>query len=1269
MWCGDELGRPCRACTTMLPQAAAFCFHCGASTETDGRPAQRGLPEVVMRRGGPLPTARTAPDHANPSEADVDTTGASTTSATQPVPAPDAGDGLTQYIPPELLRKLQRARGRGNMQGERRVVTMLFCDVTGSTAAAEGMDPEDWAEIMNGAFEHLIRPVYDHEGMLARLMGDAILAFFGAPFAHEDDPERAVRAGLAILEGIAPYRAEVEARWGIGFDVRVGIHTGLVVVGEVGSDLRLEYTAMGDAVNLAARMESSASPGTVQISDATHRLVGHMFDVVERGDLTLKGKSEPVRAWCVVGEKEAASRHEGGLDTALVGREEVLGDLREAVRGVLDGRGGVLSVLGAPGLGKSRLLSETRVWASGREVPPQWHEGRCQSFRSDRPLWPFAEIVRSGLGLPRTAGDDEVLSTLVGAMEARPGLDGPRILPALGTLLGVSVNAIGEAVAALGVQHDSSGASVQLEVAEADVAQQQRALELLLLDAAAEAPLVLVLEDVQWIDAASETLVDRLMQATGTAALLLVLAHRPVREGGGWRLLETARRDLPHLLADVSLSPLSDDQIERLVVETVPDVVWSPELMGRLRRRAEGNPFFVEEMLRTLIDAGHLAKDDDGDWVLSEARSGDLQIPDSLTGVITSRLDQLSEAGRLVAQTASVLGREFEVPALERLVDDGAELREGLAELQRRGLIREVARRPIHRFRFSNAMTPEVAHASMLRRDRRLLHGIHADALLAGEAPTAEVASHLEAAERWAEALPLLVAAAGRAHAEGIPMVAHDLAVRASEALERTGDADSQLRYDVALLRGRSELGRYDFERACAAFDEAIEIARDIGNGTMLLEALSQRLWSTLFGHGAAASDPFLQEVEHLADELGDVEGQEALWRARGFRHAGEGRPLKAGDALGMAAKLADQRQEPLIALEHAMTHGHMLALGGWPELAAPIVDDVERRLEAHPNRMRRCEHLCTGRAYRNFARCELATTVAECLEAAEIAREDGAGISWTLAEMHVTRISKLLGDYEVALEHAELARRASLQTGRLGHTSNALAHMVGVRTIIDPHSVSKEEGHPLLELGQEMISVDRGITAWTPVELAFLALRRGEDELAATWFEEGLTRKTIAKGLVEPMVRAGRAILAMLAGDLEGAGEELELACAGAEERSLNMYTPALELVAAHLAHERLEPAVALTHAQRAVELARRHGMRPALWQGLAAVGYLQRAASRHDEARTAFAEARVVLDELADQFEQPETRAAFRKTTDTAMLAGIGRVENAALLRHLPI
>jgi class 3 adenylate cyclase len=260
---------------------------------------------------------------------------------------------LQQYVPKELLGKLEAARANRSMAGERRVVTVLFCDVKGSTSIAEMLDPEEWAAIMNGAFKYLIEPVYRYEGTLARLMGDAILAFFGAPITHEDDPQRAVLAGLGIIEGMKEYREQIKRLHGFDLNVRVGINTGLVVVGEVGSDLRVEYTAMGDAVNLASRMEQTAEPDTVRISGNTYKPVANLFHFKPLGEIEVRGKSEPVAAYEVLGIREGAVPVRGieGLSSPLVGRERELAALRSALEDVGAGLGRVVAVVGEAGLG------------------------------------------------------------------------------------------------------------------------------------------------------------------------------------------------------------------------------------------------------------------------------------------------------------------------------------------------------------------------------------------------------------------------------------------------------------------------------------------------------------------------------------------------------------------------------------------------------------------------------------------------------------------------------------------------------------------------------------------------------------------------------------------------------------------------------------------------------------------------------------------------------------------------------------------------------
>src|SRR4030095_15157510 len=272
----------CPNCQTNNPDQAKFCMNCGTS----------------------LSAAIDAPGTGE-SESRVKT------------------KSLDKFIPRELMTKIEAARANDAMVGERRVITMLFCDVKGWTAAAEKVDPETWTDIMNGIFEYMIRPIYKYEGTVPRLMGDAILAFFGAPIAHEDDPQRAVLAGLEIQEGIKEYAEEIRLKHGLEFGLRVGINTGLVVVGAIGSDLRMEYTAIGDAINLAARMEQTDAPGTVQISEETYKLVSPFFDCEALGEVEVKGKAAPVKTYRPLSLKKSPGRGRGldGLTSPLVGRE------------------------------------------------------------------------------------------------------------------------------------------------------------------------------------------------------------------------------------------------------------------------------------------------------------------------------------------------------------------------------------------------------------------------------------------------------------------------------------------------------------------------------------------------------------------------------------------------------------------------------------------------------------------------------------------------------------------------------------------------------------------------------------------------------------------------------------------------------------------------------------------------------------------------------------------------------------------------------------
>mgnify|MGYP001820195989 CR=1 FL=1 len=376
--CGQSLQRVCPTCGTPNAAIANFCKNCGTNL--------RELPQTPTRAGEPTQSA------------------------------------LYKYIPEELLSKIISARTSGGMVGERRVVTLLFCDVKGSTAAAEQLDPEDWAEIMNGAFEHLIEPIYRYEGTLARLMGDAILAFFGAPITHEDDPQRAVLAGLDILQSIRPYCEQVKRRWNLEINVRVGINTGLVVVGEVGSDLRMEYTALGDAINLASRMEQTAEPGTIQLTENTYRLVEPLFNFEQLGEIEVRGKLDPVPVYRVLGTKTEPGRLRGieGLEAPLVGRDREMTTLRKALENLQLGMGRIVCLVGEAGLGKSRLVTELRpIWESqsteifpistSADVAPildqqaklssRWIDCQAMSYDVAQPYALFQQFIRHICGI------------------------------------------------------------------------------------------------------------------------------------------------------------------------------------------------------------------------------------------------------------------------------------------------------------------------------------------------------------------------------------------------------------------------------------------------------------------------------------------------------------------------------------------------------------------------------------------------------------------------------------------------------------------------------------------------------------------------------------------------------------------------------------------------------------------------------------------------------------------------------------------------------
>jgi ABC-type transport system substrate-binding protein/class 3 adenylate cyclase len=569
---------------------------------------------------------------------------------------------------------------------ERRVVSVLFADLVGSTTLAEQLDAEEVKLVVGEAVRRVVTEVERFGGHVKDIAGDGVLAFFGAPQASEDDPERAVCAGLQIADELGRYGREVEDAFDVdGFGVRVGIATGPVVVGLVGGGTRVEYGAFGDTVNVAARLQEHAVPSTVLVDEETQRLAAGAFEWGDAQELRLKGKSELVTAFDARRELAGAARRPAS-ETRLVGREPELAAARELADGVRAGRGGVLFLVGEPGIGKTRLLSGLRDELD----EATWLEGRCFSYGESLPYWPFRELLREWLGL--TLDDAELRARVSLRREVRR-LFGEReleIYPYLGWLLG------------LGLEPELEERLAQLS----PEALRYRTFEVvatLVRRLAESGPVVVAIEDLHWADPTSAELVEALLAAAEDAAVLLAVTTRSERDSAAWRLKEVAEREFPHLTRTIELEPLSGDADLELLLALPGADALSAKLQRQALRTAEGNPFFLEEIVRALLEGGD-------------------EVPQSVEKVILARLDRLEPRCREVLTSASVLGRRFGLALLEGVLGDGDDIAAALHELQRTGLVRAGRRWPQPEFAFKHVLIQETAYRTLLTPERNALH-------------------------------------------------------------------------------------------------------------------------------------------------------------------------------------------------------------------------------------------------------------------------------------------------------------------------------------------------------------------------------------------------------------------------------------------------------------------------------------------------------------------------------------------------------------------
>ncbi len=938
----------CPACRADNPPENRFCDQCGAPLETRCpacqaalRPGARFCGTCGQRLGAPT-AATVAP----------------------PVPAAAAAPPAA-YTPRHLADKI--LKGRSALEGERRQVTVLFADLAGFTTLAERRDPEEVHSIIDRCFEIITAEVHRFEGTVNQYTGDGVMALFGAPIAHEDSARRAAHAALGIQRAMRDLAQALRAERGIDLALRIGLNTGPVVVGRIGDDLRMDYTAVGDTTNTAARMQQTARAGSVVVSEATQRALAGFFETLDLGEIPVKGRT-PVRAFEVLRPRGRRSRLEVAAErglTPLVGRTRELDVLMDRFREVRAGRGQVVVLVGEAGMGKSRLLLEFRRRLAEAGEAVTWLEGQCVSFGQSIPFLPLTDQLRRNFGIEELDGEPEIIAKVEHGMRRMGRLD--EHIPYVRALLAVDPG-------------DPAVAAMDPAARRKRVFAAVRALSL---RGAAIRPIVFVFEDLHWVDRSTEEYLGSLLDSVASVPILLLLTYRVgYTPPFGTRSFQTT----------VMLQSLSEAEAMAVAARVLGTDSLPEEVRAALSQKAEGVPLFVEEVTKTLLDLGVLRAENGG---YRMARGvAEVSVPDTINGIIMARLDRLGEDGKRTVQLASVIGRQFLVRLLERIAGLTTQLEGLLGELKALEIVYELGALPEPAYIFKHAVIQDVAYNSLLLQRRRELHRAvgHAIEELYADRLTdhlEELAHHFRLGEVWPKAFEYSVRAGDKARAAYASQAALDAYAAALEAAQRGGlpaaavlgvrQARSRLlvllsRHQEAIAEAEAMLaaareagdrraegeGLADlahalyatftgehFERMKAAATEAVALGRALGDGHVVARGLTT-LGAALQVEGdLAAADEAMEESLRIsaASGLKDTVAGNQLWLAAHANWRGEFRRAisLAGRAIDTAAGFHDEWNESVGLAFLCLAH---VGVGEYREGLAVINDALARARE-----------------------------------------------------------------------------------------------------------------------------------------------------------------------------------------------------------------------------------------------------------------------------------------------------------------------------------
>ncbi len=1123
------------------------------------------------------------------------------------------------YTPKHLAEKILTSRSA--LEGERKQVTVLFCDLANSTALAERLGPEGMHTLLNRFFELSLAEVHRYEGTVNQFLGDGFMALFGAPIAYEDHARRAVLAALGVRQVVGERRPEL----GVDLAVRMGLNTGLVVVGSIGDNLRMDYTAVGDTTNLAARLQQLAKPGAILVSEATARLIRRSVRLEPVGVVSVKGKAEPVAASAVLALRPRRSPLEEAGERALsrfVGRERELTMLRERLGLTESGQGQVVGIVGEPGVGKSRLLYEFCRAIAARRVT--YLEGRCLSFGSVIPYLPVLDILRSNCGIAEGEPPQAVTVKVRAALE-EVGMDAEEGAPYLLQLLGTR-----EGAERLGLLSPETIRGRTMET-----------LRQLSLKGSRRRPLVFAIEDLHWIDRSSEEYLASLVESLAGAPILLLTTYRP-----GYRPSWMDRS----YATQIALPPLAPEESLSVVQSVLQREPLPAPVAHAILKKAEGNPFFLEELARAVVEHPDL---------------GAVAVPDTIQGVLMARIDRLSEAPKRLLQTASVLGREFSLRLLRAVWAWPGEPEPLLAELRRLEFVYEQTGAEEPGYSFKHALTQEVAYDSLLTPHRQALHaaaGRALEGLSPDEKPNGLLAHHFRAAgdlERALDCHARAADAARKVYATREALGHYTAAVEVATLLGRSrGDPVVSRLY---LRRGQVSAQSGDIAGARADFETALAGARATGDRTTEMHALDELGFLLAGAADYREAVPRLEAALRMAESLGDGPAQvtilsrlsivssnrcefdrglEYAHRAIGLaRELGDGRALAiAMDSLLLASvpiadfATIDETARQLVEIHRS--HGDLwylqfafvqwsyvpMGAGRWQEALARVDEAlaVNRRIGDRGNEPMYLAFQC----WINLSRGEYARALTEGRRAVEVATELGhvEWIAW--GETFLGWVLYELGAPAEAVRHLREGLEAAERSGALLHAVNCAGHLAWAHRLAGDEAAARAAANRAEALmSQVRAPAGRAFVVGTPAYVAVARVHLARGDPAG------------AERVLGPMLVAA-----------EACGWQAAIALAS--------------LVIGRCRAARGSREGAESVLRRALAIARGIDLAAVGWETHAVLAGLCRAAGRFDAVERHLGEARAIAERLADGIEDEAVSERFRRhaAAQIAMLAGAG-------------